>query len=200
MTAIGYVSILAGALLLRQVFVGRATSTVPDIRNMLSSALHGDFSGISQVTSQRPSVPSGGQPVTVSPAGSPPGTSLGTLGTVMHALGDGKPYVFGASGPDSYDCSGLVWRALYDMGYYKGPRFYADQTFVNALRGKIQNVSSPEVDDIVLWSGHHMGVCVGNGMMYSALNPKDGITTSSIADNTKYYTPPVQPTYWRGSW
>lgn len=30
----------------------------------------------------------------------------------------GKPYVWGASGLKSFDCSGFVWRVLYDNGIY----------------------------------------------------------------------------------
>jgi cell wall-associated NlpC family hydrolase len=30
----------------------------------------------------------------------------------------GKPYVFGSSGPSSYDCSGFVWSVFQDTGFY----------------------------------------------------------------------------------
>src|ERR1041384_6945679 len=38
----------------------------------------------------------------------------------------GKPYVFGAEGPNSYDCSGLVWAAYRSVGVTV-PRIAADQ-------------------------------------------------------------------------
>ncbi|MEV7007550.1 NlpC/P60 family protein [Streptosporangium sp. NPDC051022] len=39
----------------------------------------------------------------------------------------GKPYKWGATGPDSFDCSGLVMRALQAAGYTNVPRVTQDQ-------------------------------------------------------------------------
>lgn len=192
MPVIGYLSILAGVLLIRQVAVGRARETPTDIRDLIVSAFRGDFAGVSAVTSQRGSVLS---PVAI---GSSVVTGGGSaLESEMRRIGSGRPYVFGAEGPSAYDCSGLVWRALYNLGVYRGPRFTADSSMLSALSGKIAQVSSPAPGDIVLWSGHHVGVVTGPDRMFSALNSSDGIIESSISGNTSHYSPPSSPTYYR---
>jgi cell wall-associated NlpC family hydrolase len=55
-----------------------------------------------------------------SPTGSPPASTAGSPAAaraVAFALSQrGKPYQWGAEGPDTYDCSGLVWRAWQHAG------------------------------------------------------------------------------------
>ena len=89
----------------------------------------------------------------------------------------GKPYRWGAAGPDSFDCSGLMmyaWgRAGVGMSHYTGaqwnefPRVPLDQLAPG---------------DIVFYYGdlHHNGMYIGNGQMVHAPHTGDVVKTTSI--------------------
>ncbi len=71
----------------------------------------------------------------------------------------GKPYAWGACGPDSFDCSGLVSYCL--SGSY-GVRVGTTYTFMGWTR-----VSDPQPGDICT-NDHHCGIYIGGGMMIHA--------------------------------
>jgi cell wall-associated NlpC family hydrolase len=84
----------------------------------------------------------------------------------------GKPYVFGAAGPGSYDCSGLTMAAWGKAGVAMshGSRDqYAD--FPKVSKSQLQP------GDLVLFYSdmHHIGIYVGNGMVIHAGNPDSGV-------------------------
>ena len=58
----------------------------------------------------------------------------------------GKPYEWGATGPDAYDCSGLVWAAYQSAGV-DIPRTSQDQW------AELTHVSSPQPGDLVFFPG-----------------------------------------------
>lgn len=109
-------------------------------------------------------------------------TTDGKILAAARTLGSkAKGYRFGAAGPDYYDCSGLVYKAVQTVGY-SGPRFYT--ATVQAMPGfaKLDPGSDPpRVDDIVLWPGHHMGIVSGTDTFYSARSPKSGIAEAKIS-------------------
>lgn len=85
----------------------------------------------------------------------------------------GKTYRAARTGPDSYDCSGLVLAAYRKIGvsltHYSKAQF--DQT-------KHISVSELRPGDLVFYFGrgaHHVAIYVGNGKMVSASNPDDGV-------------------------
>lgn len=88
----------------------------------------------------------------------------------------GKPYRWAASGPDAFDCSGLVW-AGYKYAHDNGAS-YPDPgvrwtTYTIAVMGDGVEIGREQPGDLILPSPGHVGVCVGNGMMINA--PSDGI-------------------------
>ncbi|ADG39892.1 prophage pi3 protein 14 [Leuconostoc kimchii IMSNU 11154] len=86
----------------------------------------------------------------------------------MIKLGNGKPYVWGATGPDGYDCSGLVQAALDELGK-SFPHYSGDQYNSSTA------VSNPSSGDLVFFGeggSQHVGVYGGNGRMYSAQSPQ----------------------------
>ena len=73
----------------------------------------------------------------------------------------GLPYVWGATGPNSFDCSGLVGYCLTG-GYGRVGTTY---TFMGWPR-----VSDPQPGDVCTnWD--HCGIYIGNGMMIHAPQP-----------------------------
>lgn len=89
----------------------------------------------------------------------------------------GKPYVWGATGPDSYDCSGLT-QAAWKAAGVDIPRVTYDQ--VNA--GTTVPVSSAQPGDLVFFYDDitHVGLYIGNGMMIHAPKPGTYVREESI--------------------
>jgi cell wall-associated NlpC family hydrolase len=87
----------------------------------------------------------------------------------------GKPYVFGASGPDSYDCSGLTSAAWASVGI-SIPRTSQEQW------AGLPHVptSAMQPGDILVFNGAgHVGIYVGGGMMIDA--PHTGLDVQKVA-------------------
>jgi peptidoglycan DL-endopeptidase CwlO len=88
----------------------------------------------------------------------------------------GKPYVWGAAGPDSFDCSGLVTWAWGRVGVAV-PRVAADQqTWATPVP-----ISQLAPGDLVFFGNpaHHVGIYVGGGLMVDA--PHSGASVSVVS-------------------
>jgi cell wall-associated NlpC family hydrolase len=89
----------------------------------------------------------------------------------------GKPYVWGAVGPGSYDCSGLTQAAWKSAGVTL-PRTTYDQ--VDA--GTTVLLSQAQPGDLVFFYDDitHVGIYVGNGMMIHAPKPGTYVREESV--------------------
>ncbi|MEU2734507.1 NlpC/P60 family protein [Streptomyces sp. NPDC007095] len=89
----------------------------------------------------------------------------------------GKPYVWGATGPGSYDCSGLTQAAWKAAGVTL-PRTTYDQ--VNA--GTTVSLADIKPGDLVFFYDDisHVGLYIGNGMMIHAPKPGAYVREESI--------------------
>lgn len=89
----------------------------------------------------------------------------------------GKPYVWGATGPDSYDCSGLT-QAAWKAAGVDIPRVTYDQ--VNA--GTTVTLANAQPGDLVFFYDDitHVGIYIGNGMMIHAPKPGAYVREESI--------------------
>jgi peptidoglycan DL-endopeptidase CwlO len=93
----------------------------------------------------------------------------------------GKPYVWGATGPDSYDCSGLVQAAWAAAGV-SIPRVTYDQW---AALPHI-SLSALQPGDLIYYNGEgHVSMYVGKGMIIDA--PRTGLNVELIPLNTDWY-------------
>lgn len=89
----------------------------------------------------------------------------------------GKPYVWGATGPNSYDCSGLTQDAWKAAGVSL-PRTTWDQVKVGTKVAKSQMRPGDLVffyDDI-----SHVGIYAGNGKIIHAPKPGSTVTYESV--------------------
>lgn len=118
---------------------------------------------------------------TVKPAKATARTSTVATGSgraetaVQFALAQvGKPYVWGAAGPGSYDCSGLVMAAFARAGV-KLPH----QSEQIGARGRAVTRAQLQRGDVILYSGH-VAIALGGGMMVHAANPRTGIVVAKI--------------------
>ncbi|MFG3290986.1 NlpC/P60 family protein [Streptomyces sp. NPDC048179] len=89
----------------------------------------------------------------------------------------GKPYVWGATGPGSYDCSGLS-QAAWKAAGVSLPRTTYDQ--VNA--GTTVSLADAQPGDLVFFYDDvsHVGIYIGNGMMIHAPKPGAYVREESI--------------------
>lgn len=80
----------------------------------------------------------------------------------------GCPYVYGATGPNAFDCSGLV---CYCFGWDRGRTTY--DMIDSLVRDGSWKTSMDElqVGDLVFPSSGHVGIYTGNGMMIHAPRP-----------------------------
>lgn len=212
MGSLGLLLLLGGAMLLRQVVTGRVPDTVSDFKGITLSVLTGDFPGLQQQLALRgtnvsPDITSevaAGMSGETALAGSDGASGLltgpvqtGNRDLLNRAVSLGqsaKGYHLGATGPDWYDCSGLVWAAMKQQGSYTGARF-TTSTFQRQLTGLVTKVTTPAVGDIVLWPGKHMGIVSGKGKMFSAMSPAAGIGFGDIDGSSGYFH--SQPVYYR---
>jgi len=105
---------------------------------------------------------------------------------VEYALAQlGDPYVWGAEGPNSFDCSGLV-QSAYAYAGVSVPRVAADQ--YNATRDKPVDTEKLLPGDLLYWwddpgnwqSVYHTGMYLGDGKMIQAPRTGDVVKISSI--------------------
>ncbi|MFF7727882.1 NlpC/P60 family protein [Streptomyces sp. NPDC008001] len=92
----------------------------------------------------------------------------------------GSPYVWGATGPDSFDCSGLTGWAYAQAGVTL-PRVSEDQANAGT---RIYDQSQLKPGDLVLFYGdlHHIGLYAGNGMTLHAPKPGASVRYESMGN------------------
>ena len=89
----------------------------------------------------------------------------------------GKPYVWGATGPGSYDCSGLT-QAAWKAAGVDLPRTTYDQS----TAGTIISLTSARPGDLIFFYDNisHAGLYIGNGMMIHAPKPGGYVREESV--------------------
>lgn len=87
----------------------------------------------------------------------------------------GDPYVFAASGPNSWDCSGLVMGAFAVVGV-KLPHYTG--TMLNY--GKSVSRANMIRGDIVFLSYNHVAIYLGNNQMVAASSGKGRVTVQTV--------------------
>ncbi|MBP2473781.1 cell wall-associated NlpC family hydrolase [Crossiella equi] len=89
----------------------------------------------------------------------------------------GKPYVYGDEGPNSFDCSGLVYWAYQQVGLTL-PRSSSQQARVGAA----VPLSAIQPGDLVAYPGH-IGIAVGGGKMLHAPTTGDVVKIAPLQKN-----------------
>jgi len=127
-------------------------------------------------------------------AATPGGRALGKAAAqaIAYARAQlGKPYLWGGTGPDAYDCSGLVMEAYASAGVGIA-RTSQDQWATE------RHVSSPAPGDLVFYPGAdgtwaspgHVALVVGGGDMIEAYGTGYPIREVSIRPGMVGYTQP----------
>ena len=99
----------------------------------------------------------------------------------------GKPYVWGAEGPNSFDCSGLTYYVYKNAAGITLPRNSRSQYGA----GKAVSKSNLQPGDLIFSSTDgtgnitHVAIYVGNGQMIHA--PRSGKNVEKVSMNTSYW-------------
>jgi cell wall-associated NlpC family hydrolase len=109
-----------------------------------------------------------------------PSTYLPTKGYQAAAFAcrqAGKPYVWDAAGPNSYDCSGLTMAAWASVGVYLPHNAYEQ---ANSM--KLVSYSQLQIGDLVFYYSDisHVTIYVGDGHVMSAPQPGDVVREMDI--------------------
>ncbi len=105
-----------------------------------------------------------------------------------------KPYVWGSEGPNSFDCSGLVYAAykFAGLGWPNWDRLNASLYYTYTKQIPIAEM---QPGDFIFYSYkgtqstiHHMSIYAGDGMMWEARSTKTGLRYSNI-----YSVPGMMP-------
>ena len=95
-------------------------------------------------------------------------TGGGSVGDLLSVASSklGKPYVWGAKGPNSFDCSGFVYWCLNQVGVNQS--YMTSGGWASSGRGRrISSFSDLQAGDIIVVSGH-VGICAGGGTVIDA--------------------------------
>ncbi|MFD4372605.1 C40 family peptidase [Streptomyces sp. NPDC058486] len=91
----------------------------------------------------------------------------------------GDAYVMGGTGPNSWDCSGLV-QAAYSAAGIDLPRVSGSQSSM----GSSVSLSNLQPGDILYWGSrsgsYHVAIYVGGGKYVGAQNPSTGVVERSL--------------------
>ncbi|WP_082397656.1 C40 family peptidase [Lacticaseibacillus camelliae] len=104
-------------------------------------------------------------------------------GFVAAALAQrGKPYVWGAAGPSSFDCSGLVVYAAKLSGLGSLPH----QASQLQQLGSSVSLSNLQPGDLLFWGApaYHVAIYIGGGTFVHAPNAGQTVTTQSVGSWT----------------
>ncbi|MEU9995952.1 C40 family peptidase [Streptomyces sp. NPDC048370] len=107
----------------------------------------------------------------------PTGSAAAIVAFARAQVGDA--YVRGGTGPNSWDCSGLV-QAAYRQAGIDLPRISGDQSSM----GTSVSLSNLQPGDILYWGSrsgsYHVAIYVGGGKYVGAQNPSTGVVERSL--------------------
>jgi cell wall-associated NlpC family hydrolase len=111
---------------------------------------------------------------------------LVALAFAKREVQSGKPYVWGAQGPRSYDCSGLVY-AAYKAAGLTPPSWSRLNAALYFVATKRVGLGDLQPGDLVFWSYdgtvgsiHHIAIYAGDSMVWEARGTKTGLKLSNM--------------------
>ncbi|MFJ6770418.1 NlpC/P60 family protein [Kitasatospora sp. NPDC091257] len=116
-----------------------------------------------------------------SPVKVAPGSSRGAAALSAAASKIGSPYVWGATGPGSFDCSGLMVWAFNQAGVSL-PRTSQAQASAGTRIGS--DISQAQPGDLLIFytDAHHVGIYAGNGQVLHAPKPGASVRYEAVTN------------------
>lgn len=184
MNTLGWLFILSGILVARQVSRGRVMDISTDLGDAFIAIASGDSDALGAVlarTGESATPTTADEAIANLTEGVTGGLTTAT-GTIAQVIGQGvegitglalaavalgtraKGYKWGAEGPDYYDCSGLMYRSAQVIGY-KGSRFstsdvrsHKEFKTISAPATQGPGLTGATINDIVLWPAGSGGI------------------------------------------
>ncbi|WP_243723154.1 NlpC/P60 family protein [Actinomadura sp. 7K507] len=162
----------------KTVQVEKATEEAKKARETARKKVAEVMKRLDKLTTTRVSDPRSGLRATVKGSGPPADMARKALSKL------GSPYVWAASGPNSFDCSGLVVWAYGQIGKPGLPHY------TGALFGEGTKVSRGQLrsGDLVYFGSslHHMGIYLSDGKYVHAPQTGDVVKISKLSDRSDY--------------
>lgn len=105
----------------------------------------------------------------------------------------GKPYVWAATGPNAFDCSGLTSYCYAQLGFGLPRTAQAQFNSVRAKGHLVYNVGNLKPGDLIFWGNggsassiYHVGMYIGGGQYVHASMPGIGVVTASLYTGGNY--------------
>lgn len=89
----------------------------------------------------------------------------------------GKPYIYGATGPSGFDCSGLTSYVYKNAINKVLPR----TTYGQITLGKSVSMKNLKKGDLLFWGNYHVGIYIGNGKFIHAPAPGQSVKIQTLA-------------------
>ena len=152
-------------------------ATLDSLTTAQQAAVAAATVGATQATDSTGSTQSGATPVTYN---GPTSTQADKAIAFAYAA-LGKPYQWGATGPGSYDCSGLVQAAWAAAGVSIPRTTYDDWASLPHIP-----MSDLQAGDLILYEGEgHVAIYIGDGYIIDA--PTTGSYVEKIPQDTSWY-------------
>ena len=117
-------------------------------------------------------------PKPAAPRGAPAGSSVGTRALALAKSKVGDPYVWGAAGPNAFDCSGLVVWAFKRLGIML-PHSSAS---LSTMGSPVSKAALQPGDLVFFYSPvSHVGIYAGNGMVLNATESGEPVQYTKLA-------------------
>ncbi|KWZ75267.1 NlpC/P60 family protein [Winkia neuii] len=123
----------------------------------------------------------GGSASSVQQLGHDQATGNAIIDIAMRYLG--MPYVYGAAGPDAFDCSGFTQVVFGQVGISLP---HQSEGQAAALAGSEVSAAEAQPGDL-MWTPGHVGIYLGNGRMIHAATPSTGVTVGDVYTSFHYY-------------
>ena len=170
--------------------LGADQKALQDLVGTLADLAPGTLQKLPEPTDVKP-----GSQLVRSPAGTivvPPGADRRTALVLQFIIGQlGKPYVWGAVGPSTYDCSGLMLRAFQALGVTSIPRVsQAQQMWATPVAA-----ADAQPGDLVFFGrpAYHVGIYIGGGLMLNAPYSGTVVRIDKVWSSVTGYGRPVWP-------
>jgi cell wall-associated NlpC family hydrolase len=109
---------------------------------------------------------------------------LGNALTLSYSL-MGKDYIYGACGPNSFDCSGFIYYILKNSGLSVNRMSPSAFSMQNAWQ-KVSNIEDLQIGDLVFFNSdagnyiNHMGIYLGGGSFIHASQSLGAVVRSTM--------------------
>ncbi len=161
-----------------RVLTTRYKKTGHHLRDLKASLSHA-YAALEDARDEARASRSAPSTASTSSAPSAPAVSGGAAAAVAYAMAQvGDAYVYGATGPSAFDCSGLTMMAWAQAGVA-----LPHSSGAQMGSGTPVSISALQPGDLVFYYSpvSHVGMYIGNGQIVHAANPSTGVQVAGVS-------------------